>query len=1280
MAVISIGGLVSLDIIYHNYFRKNLSTDNYLDFDSSQPKQVYKPNTISPPSILAPYFNKNTSSEKAKFSKGYVFLDFNFTQIGASTDTKSSIDFSFAPKQTPTEETIYAGMGEQLLHGQPSIRRLQEFLYPTGITYPAQGVSHNIYNASRQLLVGGILAGAYGKPSVIDLTQNIKVSGWRDSTFANPLTYNFLQFARVNYGVPAPVMSIGHGLFGGVKWLYASGIYNAVFGSAVSVVNTTANQGLYPSGFYSSAIGYPNVSPRFIRAQGASNLVFGTALIQSHPRLIGFNSLVFGAAYIYRNERILPMRGFDAAVVENSTIEYRTKTIKPNGIDSLSFGKLNTYNNSQIVGVSSIATSALFGDIFIRNNSSHVYPVTIDSPIFSVWHDASNRNRALSVVSITTTAFGNAELANRNRYVKFTNGIDGADFGSPAIANSALSFTPHPFIGEIGRPDVSFKVRRLLLNGIEPDRYGNATLTKTPQLSIYPIAPPQVSIPSIELFIRYLLPSGIYATKFDAVAFNWRVRKVNAIGVIDSSFGVAVLTFANRNIGAIGNTHTLTSTPWVSFYRRSIVVDGITTSNATAHIVAFPRVIYPQGFIATQWLTRIIPEITQVFPQGFSNSIGNAQVENSLHYINVSGFALSPDKTKRFGDAVRLYNQKQYIEVKLTTDSELSVQPFGIWTQIANANRHIGVFGFTATKYSATLIYNYARTVSIEPIDDSAIGKSMIAYEVRRLILEGIEPFPMSTWYVVYNDARTVGAVGNNQFDAGKPTIVKTRRYYERVGNWESAEFGSPMIAYRVRNIDIESRYAITPPYINPPTIEKLTNYIEVKGFSADGIWVSSVSSPYLTIHRNTITPRWVLKDYFGEPIVWNKTPEVKISGHDSVEFGVASLRTQWRDVFATLGNVNLFGLHKISDTKQYIKIINGIGAPDISRYHKFIKGQSAPYSLQYILHYEPESGFDSLQFGKAGMNQNVLYPKGILPQKFGDIFLWSNNIVIEYGISQQQECGFPIVYNLNRSIMLSGINNQIKVGFPLANPRTIYHWTGGLDGEQMGRVSVENRNRRLFARGENMLTVSYYFDVDLKKKRINPRAITWPYFGIPSIPFVPQNVEPYGIDSFISSFTNVAHPPYRGVQYIKPNGFNALAFGYERVELKNRRIWVTGIDELRLGYSRSDTPYMWQSLRIGELVPFQLYGFDNAAFGGGIISLKIREVSIDGFDTLTMDYESKYFSKRMRVALAEQENLDKVASILGINDSSVGVHGVKLGQYFIRPDGNSETYRQGIG
>ena len=1057
----------------------------------------------------------------------------------------------------------------------------------------------------------------FSNPYIAYRIQTIKPSGF-DSLQVNKPTLNYKQN------------------------IYLYGIYGTLFGAGTEAINTKLFV-IRPNSISDSVVERPSVSPRFIIASG-----FVASLV-SLPKVTG------GL-----------FQGFDGLEFGHHAIGYFIQHVNVNGIDSLIFGGNDIrYHISLVYPASAIRDSGVFGDIKIINRTRYVAPFGIEPYAISQW---------------TVIYLGTQQA--------WAVGIGEVPISLPTIYNLTQIVYPYGYDSQaFGRAMVADYIRYLYQVGNRTDVYGNANVWKTPKAETTGKDTSVFGQPWISNRNRYIKTGNIYPPVIQVspnATIEYRNKYITVAGFDANSYGVIRVEDFLRYLEPLGKDNLLIGAAWVSDSPRLIAPIGIKAEDIRPHYVSRNIIIEPKGFDATGWLTRIIPDIQTIYHQSNEGVVfGETLVMNNRQFIGVKGFASWDEEKYRYSIA-RVFNSRQYITQSDKEDERLNESVFGQWTAIENNNKTLVAFGINSKKFGYVRIKNNAVLILVKGNNELNVALPMIAYRLRYIKADGIEPVSIGQWSVIYNNARVTypHAIDSQAFgDAG---IKNTRRYYERVGNWDSQELGVPMIAYRVRNIDIESRYGIAPPYIALPKVENLTHYVEVQGFSSDSKWLSAVGVPHLSIHWNIIAPRWSAKDFFGEPFIWNKTPELKIFGHDIAEFGTQSLRTQWREVVAVGDNANLFGLAKISDTKQTVQIVGGIGMPPISQYHRLTKGVSPPYALQYILHNEPESGFDSLKFGMAGLNQNVLYADGFLAQKFGDAFVWSNNLLIKYGIAQQQEVSTPSIRNKNNYIFVQGINNEIKVSEPKVKLQTIYQahtWDDKLVGGWFGWATVENQHRTYLAYGRDMLSMGDNVSIDLRTRQILPKGIKPPYFGIPMIPFVPQNVEVKGFYESLFGISNVHYPPYTGKQTIKSYGLDGITFGYGRIELKNRAVAAIGFDALKMGARKyDDNPYMWQGLRVGERVPFQLGGFDSSIFGDSMISLKIRGILVDGFDALIMDYESKYFSKRMRVILEDEINLDKSISVAGINDSAIGIHAVKHRQYFIRPDGNSETFRKGAG
>lgn len=1273
-------GSVVIDFHINGNRTKTAQTSQFIEiYFGAGGNSAYKANYILPSSIYAINQNSTARLNIDKFSKGHVYQEFHFSKTSEKTySVNESLDFSFVPKVKPTEETIYVGLGSQLLFASPIVTQ-QQFISPNGLAAPNYSTSHNIYNQTKVITPLGYSAGSYGY-STIHLATLYPSAISSKLAFGLPVIYNALQIVKANgfysYGVGAPY------LLGGVKYIYPSAINNSASGQP-SVINTTENRTLSGVGFSSLLFGYPNVSPRFILPSGIIATRLGSATIQSQPRIDGFDGLVFGVPSIFRNERNIYLQGLYGTSFGEQGIEYRNKTIKANGISAISFGASAIENKAVLVQAAPFNYSSIFGDVSIRNNTSLIAALAIEPSFVSQWHEVFSTKRNISLEGINATSFGDVRSLNRNRLIRFTSGLDSSEIGAPSIKNVALSFTPHSFTGEFGNADISLKVRSISVIGNTTEKLGLPSITKTPQITVSSIDALQIGYHNLELFKRHLLPNGFDLAKVGGAKIDWRVRKINSNGFNDTIFGIGVVTFANRKIGALGSNNESAGVPWVSFYRRQIIVSDIQAPQVSEHTVGYTRVIQARGFEATQWLSRIIPEITQIYPRGFVADIGNQSIENALRYVYANGVKTFSEETLRFG-LTELFNKTQYVFVATPMDSELSTQPFGNWFEISNANINMLAFGTATDRHGTALIYNSGRTVMPSSVYDGSIGNNAISHYSRNIRPTGMDSEVFSRWHIVYNAARVIKAESVNASIVGLPAIAKTRRYYERVGNWESESFGLPLIADRVRYLLIDSRYGIAPPYIQLPIVDTLTKYITVYGDD----YLKSGLHDFAERH-NIITTRWKHTDLVGEPILVNRNRSVIANGNEITEIGEASILNKIRYLYVNSVEAITVDKPVIKDRKIFVTAY-GLGEPAISRNHKLTKTAVLPYMPQYINLDELHDGiaYPPMYNSDHGVRGNSLQPPSIENGEVGNHDIHSNGIIMRYGISIDNVPNGVVISGKIRSINVEGIKNTIYVSNGAnVNIFAIFQFhssDSSANGERFGsETSAVNKNRKLSPIG--YVTDSYFSNIGSpilfnRVGHIKPKGISSNAFGIAAMPELYKNVSTIGDvhDEFGDAV--ITRAPYTGTQKIFCSWTVVNKFGDTNIENFNRSISPIAFNSLQTGYSRSDTPYMWQSLRIGAHVPFIVGNIDSAAIGDTAISLRVRNIAAKGFDSFASEYDIDNFTGRMTVRNNKVLDRNVRIAITGHIDSAFGLHAIKNHQYFIRPDGNSETYRQGVG
>lgn len=1134
--------------------------------------------------------------------------------------------------------------------GQLKISNKTTYLSTPGIASFRSGTAQ-LKNKTEQLYPTGVPASLYGKPLIFNSKQFAPVQGRDQSLYGKP-------FMR-----------------GGVRWIDPSGLLSQAIGRP-ALLNTTANHYAYPTGIPSKTVfASPVITPHTIWARGILGTQFGNVAVI--PAL-----------------SIKP-KGINSFAAGNTTIWYRVRPLGVAGFGSYETGYPKVFDPSQTFYPSPTLRSSVFGDVRIRNNNSYIKPAGIDSLAMSEWATIYPRNKVLYARSFVAQLFGDTVINNKSPSI-FFNGLPAPAFPDHAIGYRIRKIAPTGFDHlKLGSPNV-IKTPELNPNGLAATGFGLQWVSNyTRHIQNNSKDHSSAGVPVVWFRFRYVTPGSWQSSRFSSAAtLTHGVREVIGKGFIQQGYGNA----------------------WVSRGVRLVQPLSIHKEYPSNHFVGRHQQISPLGFVATKFGTRIIPDIQALYPLGFTGVFGLANVDLSIRHLKTKGFATGGDQEALRWGWHTVYNKTQYIVQEFAGDNGLVPPKWSDWTAIENRNKTIGTIGTLMQRFGYATIATNARLLEPLGLVATKFSKPLIAYGIRRLPLQGIEAPAMSDWFVIHNAARVIKPKGEVQTIFGDADVITNRRYYRSVGRIESFESGTPMIAYRIRKLEIEKRYSIAPPIIRLPTIDLHTKYIEFQGYETAKYGLASLS-----IHFRIITPRWDHREKSGYPALKNVTPELLTRGHDSQEYGDTKIRTQWRNVDAQGDNTALIGLHKISDTKQYIAVPGFIDSL-ASQKHQVIKTASAPYSLQYIyLNDEDDSSggegygifFDERTLGKQvpspGLNQNVLYQRGHQSSRFGSQFLWGNNLMIDGGIGVVSDAvPSPLVRNKDNVISLEGggILNKIELGKPRLSPHTIYavkeapaqairnheqhelFYVGETrqypPGERFGRVRLESTIRSIYPYWGTPSS-NYRFGtarLDLALKQVRTEGFRLGRFGIPSIPFTPQSITVrLGIFAMAFGKLSVDREAYTGPRYIKPAAINSAAFGSTTADNYIRTLYAIGRNSQLMGQSKgNDTPFMWQGLRIGAHVPLIIGGTDTSQYGNAFISLRVRGLEVPGFDALKSEYDITNFGGRMFVKNADKKlpatmtikpNAIKPMSVAGNQD-------VKLGQHFIRPDGNSDQFRKG--
>lgn len=1129
-----------------------------------------------------------------------------------------------------------------------------------------------IYNKTQLIGVSGFNAAAFGTALLKNKNQEVKVSGFNASAFnTTAKIYNLRQYVRLN-GFNSNIFGTPY-LIGGVKYVNANGFYSLKF-STPKVINTTANQFVYPSGVAAPSINGPLVSPRFLRASG-------------------FVSDNFGQAKVYLKTQFLLGKGQDQSKYGTPWVSHNPRYLNVSGFESFDPGYPRIFDKAQkiLLANSPKIVGGVFGDIAVKNTRRYINVKGESHTSFSDWSTVYSNRSFITPPGFNAALFGNAHIWNKTPSV-FPGSFNASAFGSAMVAD---------------------RIRKIQARGfslLEVNRFGQAVFTKSPELNPYPFNSMAFGQPWISNFKQYIASVGALSSlrMGDDITVWFRYRNVSAQGFGSQIVNSPRIEHGTREILVSGFNSALLGQPTTWYRVRTISPGSIYRDFETNHMVGGTQHIKPQGFVASLFGSRIIPEIQNAYGQGFNASTipETHKIELYKRWVQLKGFSTAGmADSLRYGTA-QVWNRKQIIQQNYDPNDGLNPGSFGQWSSIENRNKNINAIGFNATRFGIISIVNKARQIKTQSNTYTAFGVLMIADRIRYLRLEGIENPPISRWFIAYNAAAVISVKGQPHTLWGNPSVINTLRQYRWVGAFESLEFGKPMIDFRIRKLSIESRYGIAPKYIPIHKIELHTRYLEPQGIENNAFGWNELS-----IHWTKVTPRWTHREYFGEPRVRNVTPELKQRSINSMEFGQPALRLSFEYYPLDGFNTNVFGKPDISYRTKRIPI-SGFGTMALGQ-HKVTKTAAPPYSLQNIV---LDAVDDLPAFGIAPPSQQVSYPSlksnvifasGFNASRFSDPQIQSNGILVQPGI-QVLAFGTPNFGLKNRIISVPTMGDllQITDTRPRISPHTIYavmeapgqamnnHNASGLHyvnsdqgyrkpGEVFGNARIELRHRKLsaFSLNSSVIPTPTIF---LRKHYIKPVSISsfrmgWHVFMDGSPQYIDQ-IESSNMQAFGRPSLRIN---YKGPQTIRASGFNNIVFGSRRVENFNRTVYASGFEATLMGTRRGgDTPYKPQGLWIGYPAPTIPNGFNAERFGQAWVSHRVRQVDAEGFDSYTSEMDISNFKGRLKVILAKKPSVITTQEIkpVSINQPVFGLPNAWLKVHYIRPDGNSEQFRKGGG
>lgn len=1160
--------------------------------------------------------------------------------------------------------------------------------------YMTQFGSTEIYNFFKEVYVKAWEAATYGRPVVILGSRRITTQGDDCSEFGypevadnslhpegiaefgygEPEIYNFTQYLPIE-GVE--VTEFGElWVLGGVQTLNLNGFEPEQWGEA-EIINTLGEQYIGPEGIQPFDLAEPKVTPQIIFVSPIMNLMFGDHLVQRNPSPNGFVTSLFGTNWISHNPRYITPEKIDGYVSGYGKVFDPTQTV---------------YQQLALI------STAVIGDVRIYNLNKYVQAKSFDAAEVNVWVTVESNRRPIVVK-------GNEPFTL---------------FGGSQVYNKTPNLSPESISGVMGEPGIGYHIRYLTLPGFDQYGVGRPLFTLTPSIDFTGIDAAIFGEQVVTHHTRTLEVVGVIGEDYGIQTVWNRLRKITVSGIgkedewgEGDGIGRSFVEFSYREVITRGDEQDEHGIPRVSYRIQRVIVDPYTDQKFSNHIVGGTQWLRPDGYVASLFGTRVIPEAQTLYTIGASGYLGWPDVQLLTHRVDLMGF--SSENILPFGrwGTAKLWNLRQYVKMYYDPDSLLNEPKNNSkWTAIENRSRKISTFGQAHHAMGRPGVENKATPLLAQSAAMDQYGSAMIAYRIRHLLATPIEPEYMSSWSVIHNDARVIAHASFSYEAIGKPLFKNTRRYFDFQG-LDHSEFGHPMISDRIRELTIENRHTISPPYIDLPKIELSTRYMEPATINQERF-----GSADFTIYQARIISGWVHVDRAGSPEIRNLTPELRFWGRPSDEFGEPYLRSS-KAYYNHIGNDTSLIPKPLIEFKNRSIFTSGFNNAFFGSDLNIIKIGTAPYGVQYIWLDSLEDNDNDTGYGigipgsnypggeesgdaqvpKPAFNQwHIQHYSSTDTAKYGKPTVSANSIRVEPGI-QEFAIGEHIVGLRHRSVQVSSIESTVKLGKPGLSPQTIWApaeapeqavsnhkgtGSGGyvnIDGIVMGRPTISQYHGRIAIEGDVHSRISEPA-ISLLKVYIHIDGINSLRFGWHELPEWEHTVESSSIgDQLIFGGSEIGHRWEGSLQNISPKGMYSFETEYSQIDNLHRVVKPEGFESIEFGESVSgDFEYYPQSLHIGFKKPVIPTGTETTEHGLSWISHKVRQVEVQGFDNFISTYTTSKFKDRIQVKLKTkpQAVLSQTVAAEGFDSSVLDWQNIKLKVHYIRPDGNSDQFRMG--
>lgn len=792
---------------------------------------------------------------------------------------------------------------------------------------------------------------------------------------------------------------------------------------------------------------------------------------------------------------------------------------------------------------------------------------------------APGGTRELLPDGLDALAFGATAVGHKNRYVDIeTYGINQSGIGTAAVVNETVNLYPTGIDG---------------FNGFGFGGDGDG---------------------AISFLDRSLNPAGIDQAALGGPVVTNQHRYVDlaSYGIV-AAYGTALVAYSERQVYPTFIWAFASGTPLVGT-RRYLEATGIEPGIFGLQYVHDNRQYpMPPGLDATLW--------------------GMAEVTRSPRILYPDGIALRDLWPSEQWGIQTVWNKTQYLGQIFNPGSE-DGGVFGsyIWTLVENRNRVIFQYGHKDSAFGPHASVNNNAVPLLPEGISTPLGVPMVAYAIRRVYLDGIEPSWFSPYNALYNSMREIAPSSISAGGIGQPWLENTRRYFQFYG-FDASLLGEPFVAMAVR-------------YVQPPLgpegfhgyhqVQLAKRYLYPTGFELPTQFGGPNVDERFTIFR----PSSILAKPMGEPFIWNATPEIRPMWIFNTEWGDTRVRHQYRHVYPEGLLQTQMGWGAISDRKITV-IPTGFSALRWGTGLTVRNMIEEPPPARYL----QTTGFIASYYGTANVHGNDISPTGFEATRWGQTIVYFLGAYPSSIAPLDNYIPAPWVkgpqWALPASILAPDdpLSPETKTR-PDLQPRTIWATfeattqaiaNHGGAWELMDRVlDPSDEDRPRFGR----LTVSLYYrwtrctgwdsllmgspTAELRNRTIRPTGIKPKPLGIPTIPHTVY------IDVYSGIYQGGIGEAYLENQHrqIYPVGLAAPDFNEPLVDFYIRFLQANGWDSFT---STADH-------RLHPPEPIIPQGLDATLWGDSWTSNWLRNITPEGFDAGASGYTPGQFRDRMRV------------------------------------------------